>query len=100
LGFLPGIGGFLWKRDLLLSFQFLALLLRSGLPMAEALKTLVRSTHNRELQSAFASVLKRLAVGQDVSMSFFEESFRFRKDGEEIANIVEIGDKTATLMAC
>lgn len=96
---LPGIGKFLWKRDLLLSFQFLLLLLKSGIPMANALNILREATQNKKLKQAFEQIYESITNGHDVAGSFLDYKEFFEKDGEEIANVVEIGDKTGDLNA-
>jgi len=64
---LPRIGGAVSKRDLLLFTQQLATLLRSGLPLEEALRAIADQAESRALENMVLDIRSQILEGRNLS---------------------------------
>ncbi|MFH1067365.1 MAG: type II secretion system F family protein [bacterium] len=94
---LPGIKGFVWKRNLTQVSGTLALLLESGLPLTESLEYSSRVVSDPIMMQIFVEIKERLEEGELVNEAFAEYVDDLGPDGPRLIMAVEVGDATGSL---
>lgn len=90
---LPGFGGMAERVSILRFCQVLELLIESGVPLVDAIKTVSEAVENREYGRRFAQVASHVSVGNSLS-----DSLRDQKVGREmVIRLVNVGERSSDL---
>lgn len=94
---LPGIKGFVWKKNLTQVCSTLSLLLESGLPLTDSLEFSSRVVSDPALGNIFMEIRERLEGGELVNEAFGDYIDDLGPDGPRLITAVEVGDSTGNL---
>ncbi len=94
---LPGIGAFLWKKDIVTTLEYLGLMLSSKVTLEESLTMAAEVTGSIQVNRICSAVKADVLGGESLSQAFYKVLPNIGIDGDEIVNAIEIGEQTGDL---